>query len=135
METFTISAARQKWGALCRAAQRDEVPFTLRLRHDPACVAAPNRWFKRACRGLDPAPEVQSSFETHDDQRQKLARLVEPVLADGAFVSVTRLEGRALVLVPIDWYEERVAAIGPPAGDLPEPEKEPDGGGQDPAGT
>ncbi|MFD8335520.1 type II toxin-antitoxin system Phd/YefM family antitoxin [Streptomyces solisilvae] len=118
MKTYPISEARKSWGKLLREAQGDkEVPFTLRLRQDPACVGAPRDWFKRACHGLEPAPEVRKGFPTYNEQRLKLHLMVIPVLEEGAFVSVSRVWGTACVLVPIPWYEERKKAIGPPAGE------------------
>ncbi|AEM88831.1 type II toxin-antitoxin system Phd/YefM family antitoxin [Streptomyces violaceusniger] len=131
MKTVLISQARRELGKLLREAQEDkEVPFTVTLRHSPACVGAPREWFKRACRGLNPAPTIRSvtlafpEQPVHDAQRGQLAHMVQAVVEEGAFFELKRVWGMACVLVPIPWYNERVKAIGPPAGETPEEEQE-----------
>jgi len=117
MDTYLVSSARSKWGQLVKKAHRNEVPFTLSQRHEPACVAAPHTWFERACRGLNPAPRLEEGFSSFDEQRMRLTVMVRSVIKDGTFISVSRMEETACVLVPIDWYHERVKEIGHPVGD------------------
>lgn len=117
METYAISEARKRLGSHLKAAQRDEVPFTLRLRHDPVCVAAPYTWFKRACHDLPQPPDTRRPDITYRQMRLDLTELTEEAVTSGKFIELVRLEGVACVLVPIPWYEEQVKRIGKPAGD------------------
>ncbi|MEW1679242.1 type II toxin-antitoxin system Phd/YefM family antitoxin [Streptomyces noursei] len=117
METYTTTEFQRKTGEMLKAAQCDEVPFMVRWFTDPLCVAAPHRWFKRAVASLEAPPEIYRAPATYKERRSVLRELVVRVRNEGLFVAIPRRAGIACVLVPIEWYEERVAAIGVPEGE------------------
>lgn len=68
------------------------------------------------------ADDATPETTTTDELRRKLPELLESVRWQKRAIRVRRYKTELAVVVPVDWYERAVAAIGEPGTEPPAPE-------------